>query len=196
MEVKQSKSWLIVIEKDIKLEDGSIVDFDIDRFVIFLKTSCEFYAYNLHDKDINENSELVRPHYHFVVKLKKRTRKSSLINIISKFCDVSPEVIGVRYDFNITLSIRYLVHYDNKDKHQYDFYKIESSSRSFVFSCLDLDMEQYEITASYLSYLIIDLNTPINVLLTTLGINTFQKYYKAISLLYRYGGRSSKVSSD
>ena len=196
MQVTQSKNWLIIVEKNIKLENGSVIDFDIDRFTIFLKTSCEFFAYMLHDKDVDENGEVVRSHYHFVVKLKKRSRKSTLINAISKFCDISSNAIGVTYDYNITLSIRYLAHFDNKEKYQYDFYKIESSSRSFVLSCLDLDTEQFDISATYLTYLIIDLKMSVNDLLNTLGINTFQKYYKAISLLYRYGVSSDKVSSD
>lgn len=80
-----------------------------------LKSSCDAYAYILHDKDVDENGSLKKPHIHFVAMLASKQnidRLCAALGIPSNYCDViRGSVVG---------SLRYLIHRDDPDKYQYD----------------------------------------------------------------------------
>lgn len=72
-------------------------------------------AYILHDKDVDDNGLLKKPHYHILVKFSDRRQ----INAISKKYKCPENLIRWKCDFKG--SVRYLVHADDPDKFQYSW---------------------------------------------------------------------------
>lgn len=90
-----------------------------------LRTWCEnemqLYAFILHDKDVLENGEIKTPHLHLVGLLKvNRKRLSSTLNDIANFISVNTLAITIDKMSDIVGSLQYLIHKNNKEKHQYE----------------------------------------------------------------------------
>lgn len=80
------------------------------------------YAYILHDKDLNEDGTIKKPHYHFLVFFKNARWGNAILKNIN--ID-NPNLIEFKTDK--VQAIRYLIHADNKHKFQYDIKDISSS---------------------------------------------------------------------
>ena len=76
---------------------------------------CE-YAYILHEKDIEADGSLKKPHYHIYLKFTKRIRYRS----IAKKFGIAPNNALIQSCRNKILSIRYFVHLDDPEKYQYN----------------------------------------------------------------------------
>lgn len=75
----------------------------------------------LHDKDIDEDGKLKKPHYHVIIQLSnKRPNDKYIINSIIKPISL-PDKANEHAEFvrDMISSVRYLVHKDNPDKYQY-----------------------------------------------------------------------------
>lgn len=84
------------------------------------------YAMILHDKDINEDTgEIKKPHVHVVLKYGGRRTLTSVQNeykkygLESRFCDTCNE----------RAMLRYLIHLDNPEKHQYSKNEIDTNMK-------------------------------------------------------------------
>lgn len=77
-----------------------------------------FYAFILHDKDINENGEVKKPHFHIV--LDYSDGKEKVCSRVEKILKVNNNSVRVNYIQNPIKMVRYLTHKDSKDKYQYD----------------------------------------------------------------------------
>ena len=84
---------------------------------ILAKTSVQEWAYILHDKDVYENGELIRPHVHVVLKY---THPQVLSHVVRLFKD-EPQYLEV-WKGKINNAYSYLVHATSeaKNKFQYD----------------------------------------------------------------------------
>lgn len=78
-------------------------------------------AYILHDKDIDDNGVLKKPHYHLPVKFPNRRQ----INAVAKELNIPENLIQWRSDWDGT--IEYLVHSDKLDKHLYEWDEVKAN---------------------------------------------------------------------
>lgn len=79
--------------------------------------------YIRHDKDITEEGEDKKPHYHFFVKVKN----PCTISALSKRVGVAENMIEpVKRSFNGAL--KYLIHFGNEDKYQYEPTDVKGNS--------------------------------------------------------------------
>ena len=114
----QTKLFDIVIEYS-DLNNENIIDFDLLRAV--LSGSAEFYAFILHDKDINDlTGESKRPHIHIYVKTYNRTRRLTYLKLLSRNLEIDPNRITIINADNEILRIQYMIHKNNPDKYQYE----------------------------------------------------------------------------
>lgn len=174
-----TKEFILVIEEKNKATNENI---DLKKLELNLKLISEFYALILHDKDI-KNNEQVRPHYHLVIKLNKRMRKMTLINHIAKYNNLQIEMIQADYTENFILSIRYLLHLDNPEKHQYAPFQIITNTPHLVQNIVNEEIYPSEITAKQLIYYVHELNYSATKILEIIGLKNFKSYAYVIKTL-------------
>lgn len=153
LSTRKFRQFMLLLYPD-DITCSSTLDYLISNFSI-----C---AYCLHDKDIDENGDLKKPHYHFIVQL---SSPRSLSFSLSDDFRVPLNLIEPIHDWRH--AVRYLVHYDDCNKYKYDvscivssfdvssfFYNDETekaavvfdiacnsvSFRSFVGQCIDKKM--------------------------------------------------------
>ena len=85
---------------------------DIDSALSAL--SPDAYAYILHDADVDVNAELKKPHYHVYLEFENAREFSVLGSVLGCGENNVEKVKSTRG------SIRYLVHADSPEKHQYN----------------------------------------------------------------------------
>lgn len=105
MSEKQSRNFLGVLYPDS-------TSYDCEKVLSRLEDTFADYAYVLHDKDVDENGELKKPHIHWCGK-----RSPAPISTIANALCV--ESNSIEFCKNWKYSLRYLIHADNPDKFQY-----------------------------------------------------------------------------
>ena len=78
------------------------------------KFYCCYYVSPLHDKDVNDDGELKKPHYHLIFKFDS-LKSFQQVKIV---CD-SIGAIRPCVPLTLTGCVRYLCHLDNPEKHRY-----------------------------------------------------------------------------
>ena len=112
-----------------------------------------------HDQDVTEEGELKKPHYHFVIKLKNPCTLSAL----AKRLEVNENML--EYVKNVNSSLKYLIHYGDDNKFQYDPRDVSSNSDVFKNRFLDLvtkDIKESDKVLSIYEF-INGVKKPINV---------------------------------
>ena len=90
-------------------------------------------AYIRHDNDIDDDGNLKKPHFHIVLKLKN----ACTISALAKRNNVQENMIEpIKKSFNGAL--KYLIHYNNDDKYQYEVSNVEFNDSSLERKFLDL----------------------------------------------------------
>lgn len=106
-------------------------DSDSYNFVEVISKAKEYfeeYAYALHDKDIDDSTgELKKAHVHFYGFVRTSRQEENIANILGI------PVYHVRQVKKKKNALRYLVHYDSKDKYQY--------SRDII--CTNMNLDKY-----------------------------------------------------
>lgn len=87
----------------------------------YIKHNFENYIYILHDKDLDDDGNIVKPHIHCILKFQNQRNISTL----SKKLNVEENLFYVIKSFNGQL--RYLIHFDDDDKHQYDVSEVKGT---------------------------------------------------------------------
>lgn len=102
------------------------------------------YAAILHDKDVKEDGELKKPHYHVVLKFKNPRWNTALAddlgiteNYIMK-CD------------NFIKALQYLIHYNDLDKYQYSIEEVFGIFKKQLFKSIQNDGKDENQKASEL----------------------------------------------
>lgn len=72
------------------------------------------YAYIVHDKDLTESGELKKKHTHLVIKFKNYRWRNS----IAEELQITPNYLEKCR--NLEKALKYLIHFDNEDKIQYN----------------------------------------------------------------------------
>lgn len=87
---------------------------------------CE-YAYILHDKDKDENGNLIPSHIHFVLCLNSALRLSTVLNKICDTLDINEFGVTLSKTVSYTGAIQYLIHKNDSDKYKYSIDEIKTN---------------------------------------------------------------------
>lgn len=90
------------------------------------------YAYVFHDKDMNDDNSLKQPHYHIVITYVDAKTLPSRFKITRALDKIYCKNTRVEAVENLRLSLRYLIHLDDKDKYQYSLKDISFDSGSYL----------------------------------------------------------------
>ena len=124
-EKKKGNKFIVILE--LFNEDVVICEKVIEN--CFTSLGYKVY-YIMHDKDVNEQGEIKRKHFHLVVNTgKRRISKLTLITEIVLATDgkIKDNQITLDYCVNYRLSFDYLVHKNDLDKYQYSIDKIKTN---------------------------------------------------------------------
>lgn len=121
--------------------------------VMFNVKSYKFYAYIRHDEDINDEGRKKKCHFHVILKLDN----ACTINALSKKLGIP--INFIQHIRNERAMIRYLIHFDDEDKYQYNFEEIKCSRnyQRFIKKCFE-DKETEEQIISNINIFINNLN--------------------------------------
>lgn len=127
------------------------------------------WAYIKHDKDVQDNGEIKKIHWHLLLSFE--TKKS--LSLIAKVLQVEENLIECVNNYKSVE--RYLIHLDNGEKYQY--------SVDNVISNYDYKTQVYSTTESILKFLIDKCQNyenvaEFNIMVMQLGID-YMKVYKA-----------------
>lgn len=86
----------------------------IPKLMEELKEKCESWAYIKHDKDMDENGEVKKAHYHIILRFYNEVNKST---IATKF-NIHHNLVQALG--NLYGSIKYMLHIAEENKHKYD----------------------------------------------------------------------------
>lgn len=113
-----------------------------------------FYAYILHDKDVNnETAEIIRKHYHVVIRTSIMLSKKTTLNDFIKFLMCNSSCVQCHVSYDICKSVRYLTHeFEEKDlrKHIYQRFEITTNNVEILNSIFEYNSCVYSITIEYL----------------------------------------------
>ena len=157
-------------------ENGTI---DIKELEKEINIYCSYYFIILHDKDTNEHGEIKKPHYHIVMKTRKRITLGGLLRDISELLKIDKTVISARETINETASIRYLLHLDYENKQTYAPYEILTKRHDILKNALDGKEIAQELTAQLLIEIIKENKNKLKIM-EKIGLNNYQKYRGAI----------------
>lgn len=140
------------------------------------------YYYICHDKDIDDNGMIKHKHYHLVFKFLTKVRKSTLINFTQEYCKLNNEKISVVKCLDAV--VKYLIHYRDLDKHQYNFDDVLSndskgSLQYLIYEC-DNVLNDYDLLN------IIERCNSMAEIARIVGSKIFCSKYKYIETMYYY----------
>lgn len=157
-------------------ENGSI---DIKELEKAINIYASYYFIILHDKDTNEHGEIKKPHFHIVMKTRKRITLGGLLRELSELLKIDKTVISARETINETASIRYLLHLDYQDKHQYAPSEILTKRHDILKNALDGKEIAQELTATLLIEIIKESKNKLKIM-ERIGLNNYTRYRGAI----------------
>lgn len=132
--MKQDRKWELVLYPDSNSYDVSAVLGDLVG--VF-----DQWAYILHDSDVDVEGNPKKPHYHFYGKSADKLTASGIayrVHVPESACRVVSSWKG---------ALRYLVHADNPEKHQYNISDISANFSLAGFLSVSDDMQAARIFA-------------------------------------------------
>lgn len=164
--------------------------YDIKEVLFNIKAQ-KYYAFILHNKDTDNKGQIKKPHYHIIIRLDNACTIETLANKLG---------IEKNYIQNIKNErayIRYLIHFDDADKFQYQLEEVCCSrnyQRKVMKAFEDLETEEDIIIKIYdkidkLNALKIDKRESMFHLIQYVNVNCYDTIYKRyrqefLSLLY------------
>lgn len=117
---------------------------------ILFETGCKIAISPLHDKDINANGEMKKPHYHIILIYGNSTTFKNIKGLCDKLNSPIPKKV-----MGVTGLVRYLTHKDNPEKAQYNEKDIITLN-GFEIEKYDVISisETYEIKKQIINYII------------------------------------------
>jgi hypothetical protein len=104
--VSKTRNWAFVVYPE-SAPDGWME--------LLADTHIPAFVSPLHDKDIDEDGSLKKPHYHVVLMFDGPTTQKRANEIIEPFCGTK----SAEYVKSLRGYVRYLIHLDNPEKAQY-----------------------------------------------------------------------------
>lgn len=170
MKRKQTRDWHLVIMQET--ENGTL---NIEKLEKYINIYCSYYFIILHDKDTNEHGEIKKPHYHIVMKTRKRITLGGLLRDLSELLNINKTSISARETINEIASIRYLLHLDYENKQIYAPYEILTKRHDILKTALDGKEIADELTAQLLIEIVKENKNKLKII-EKIGLNNYQKY--------------------
>ena len=95
--------------------------YDIKQVLFNIKSN-KYYAFILHNKDEDNKGQIKKPHYHIIIRLDNASTIEALSN---KLGVPSNYIQNIK---NERAYIRYLIHFDDVDKYQYQLEDMHAHS--------------------------------------------------------------------
>ena len=164
-----------------------INEFDFGRRLLRLNDNLSkngyMFASIIHDCDKNDNGELKTTHYHYVIWSQKRSRCDTFLWRLMSFLDFEDYMfncISVQPCVDLSYSIQYLTHKNNKDKYQYDKSNIIRNINDDIFKqYYDSHLNTEIDTALLFKWIVYDRKTDLE-LMFLLGVGRYTYYKRAI----------------
>ena len=170
---ERAENWAIVINSPNNRESVLNLETDIYRKLKNFK----FIACITHEPDEYNNTL----HYHAVI-VTHRTRKETLLNLLSNTLEIPQNCISIEKALNLRACIRYLIHMDEDDtKQHYAPFMVLTNNERFYKDQLN---ERYEILSTELLLEIIENAKSYREILLKIGIDNFKKYNTVIKTIY------------
>jgi len=124
------------------------------------------YGLILHDRDTDENGEIIKPHYHVVLSLKN----AQWATAIAKELGITPNYIQqIR---NEESALEYLIHYNDNDKYKYEIDAVQGSLKRRLIEYINKsDTPESDKVAIMIQYVEENANT--------LSVTKFSKFCAA-----------------
>lgn len=87
----------------------------------YIKENYSKYAYIKHDKDVLEDGSIKKEHYHVVVSFSNYRWRNAISNELGITINYIEKVR------NIENALKYLIHYNNSNKYQYDIEEVKGT---------------------------------------------------------------------
>lgn len=176
----QTKYYNCIIEKWNKENEKEI---NLRELKEILNLHTYFFALILHDKDLKADQEIeTREHYHIVMVLKDKKRLTSVINLLTKETNINDNMITINKMENLMYSTQYLIHKNQKNKHQYPEFLIETNRRQKLITLLNTKIDYDELTANELIEICGRYRNKIKILLE-IGLKNYNKYARVIDMI-------------
>ena len=94
--------------------------YDCEQLLSIIRSKFTDWAYILHDKDVDDNGELKKPHFHWVGRATPRC-----LSVVSNFLGLPENDIEIVKNFDNM--IQYLIHLNDIDKFQYSPDDVETN---------------------------------------------------------------------
>lgn len=89
------------------------------------------YAYILHNRDNDESGEIKKEHFHVVVRFGNATWNTAVAK------ELGIEINYIQQARNIDNALMYLLHYNDKDKTQYDFEEVKGTLKQRLVQAIN-----------------------------------------------------------
>lgn len=126
-------------------KDSTIYEYD--AIIDCVKSSFPLWAFIEHDSDVTEDGELKKSHIHLLF----RNDNALSINSVSENFGVPLNAIEWKSDWK--LSVQYLVHYNDKNKYQYDIENIQSSYGDDIYKLFDSKISELDQVNKLFEYI-------------------------------------------
>lgn len=140
----KSKLFTLVVEEFDNANQRHILASELIKY-LQKEDYIVYYAMILHDRDVDENGELKRKHFHIVIQTRTPYAKSTILTDIVKEVIVARECVSVRAYDNIKLAVQYLIHKNDVDKEQYDIMGIISSDETATIDYIEKDIDTSDL---------------------------------------------------
>ena len=180
MSSERSKSFDCTLNKyDTSIER----DIELSEVERAFKLISQFYVIILHDKDIDEQGELKKPHYHIYFTTDVAVGKMRMVKTLTLALKLkSSDNIHVLTSLNSILSCRYLLHLDHIEKYQYSCTEVVSN---------DFSKFQYFVNrdTSYTEDVILEIAVNCDnfyTFLKKIGINQYEKHWRVYDKIFEF----------
>ena len=140
----KSKLFTLVVEEYDNANEKHVLTSELVKY-LQKEDYIVYYAMILHDRDIDDNGELKRKHFHIVIQTRTPYAKSTILTDIVKEVIVARECVSVRAYDNIKLAVQYLIHKNDSDKEQYDIMGIISSDETATIDYIEKDIDTSDL---------------------------------------------------
>lgn len=136
---ERTRNWTFVVYPESAPEDWrEIID---DLHVPWIESP-------LHDKDVNPDGEIKKPHWHVMIMFSSNKSYNQIREITMKLRSPNPQKVA-----NAKGMVRYFAHLDNPEKFQYDKTEIIEHAGADVSPYLAVtSAERYELIREMMSF--------------------------------------------
>lgn len=136
---ERTRNWTFVVYPESAPEDWREI---IDGFHV------PWVESPLHDKDVNPDGEVKKPHWHVMIMFSSNKSYNQIREITMKLNAPNPQKVA-----NAKGMIRYFAHMDNPEKYQYDKTEIVAHAGADISNYLAATTaERYELIREMLSF--------------------------------------------